>query len=358
MNILRTFGHIACLALVFPFFAIGTRSIAQSTPFLGRGVNDGNANIPEKQFADFAATGGNLFRLQLAKVPLREMNPPYAFNEQNFAVLEHDLDMCQKYKLNCIVDPHVFPGMEDIFTTHARDQLWSDSKFGELAVQEWSVIAERLAKRGSEVAAYDLVNEPALPPGARKGSAADWNGLAKRMIAAIRAKDANRPIIIEAPIIAENGRQLMSRNDAFKSYLTAPPEANVIYSVHMYDPKSLAQGKESKVEYPGEIDGEKWNAETIARHFAPVVAFQEKYHVQIYLGEFGCVRWQGESGNRYLKDIIDFAEAHHWSWTYHDWRGADWWDAEKSDKRDDEQRHPSTPRLTMLESYWKLGDKQ
>jgi len=58
---------------------------------------------------------------------------------------------------------------------------------------ETSLIAQRLSTRGSEVAGYDLLNEPAIPPGARKNSPADWNGLARRMIAAIRAKDSTHP---------------------------------------------------------------------------------------------------------------------------------------------------------------------
>lgn len=337
---------------------------AASTPFLGRGANI-SASDPESTFASFAAAGGHLVRLSFATRPLRNLTPPYAFNQQNLALLDHDLDICQKYGLHVVVDPHVLPGMDSShFTMSPKDSFWGDPKFMAMAVQLWTQIAGRLADRGSVVAAYDLMNEPALPDMGRKGSGADWNAMAAQLIRAVRAKDPNRPVIIEAPVIfAGANRFVADRAAAFATYLAGPPARNVIYSLHMYTPQAFTfEGLNSGdlgLKFPGMINEQLWDAARIAEFFQPVANFQREYHVQIYLGEFSAVRWSGDSGNTYLRDVIEYAEAHGWSWTYQEWRGADPWDAEKSNfNRADHKRYATTPRLQMLTSYWKRGDKQ
>lgn len=358
MKLLHLAGFLALGVVTPSLFAAGI-----SPAFLGRGVVIA-AEAPERNFADFAATGGNLVRIYFANRPLRNMTPPYEYNEQNFALLDHDLDICQKYNLQAIVDPHTFPGMEgSVFTTHAKDPLWHEGKYAELAIQLWTVLAKRLSQRGSVVAGYDLLNEPALPNMGQRGTPADWNGLAARIVAAIRTQDATHPVIIESPLLSLGGGRFAARfNDSFASYLGGPPDPNVVYSLHMYDPMEFTyQGVDHNpmpVDYPGMIDGEMWDASRIAKYFAPVLAFQRRYHVPIYIGELSSVRWSGDAGNRYLHDVIEYAEAHQWSWTYHEWRGADAWDAEKSNySRDDHQRRTSTPRLELLKSYWKRGNR-
>ena len=346
---------IACAASCFQLLVGGSVVVvAQSTRFLGRGVTTNGKAITEKDLADFAATGGNLVRLQFLSAPLRDLTPPYAINEGNFALVERDLDWCAKYNLNCIVDPHEMPGMEK--NRSAADPMWNDRKFGDMAVSLWAFIAKRLSRRGSEVAGYDLMNEPAVPIGARQNSVGDWNSLANRMVAAIREYDSRHPINIESPDVMIEHRPVEGRLKAIQSYFSPPADSNVIYSIHVYDPMALTYARQPGVHYPGMINGRMWNAQTIAQDLAPVVAFQNKYHVQIYVGEVGCARWTGDDGNRWLKDVLDFFEAHHWSWTYINWRGAPIWDAEKNNyDADDEQRYATTPRLKLLEQYWTLG---
>jgi len=68
---------------------------------------------------------------------------------------------------------------------------------------------------------------------------------------------------------------------------------------------------------------------------APVLAFQQKYKVPIYVGEFSCIRWAPLSplnglptANNYVADAIALFESYGWSWTYHAWRQYYGWDAE------------------------------
>jgi aryl-phospho-beta-D-glucosidase BglC (GH1 family) len=331
---------------------------AQSTAFLGRGATMEGKSLTEKDMADFAATGANLVRFQYDSGPVQKnLALPYVINEANFAILSRNLDWCKKYHLNCVIVAIHVPGLGKPITSD--DPLWNDPRYSDLAVSMWSQLAQRLAHRGSEIAGYDLMNEPIVPASARRGSAGDWNAVVGRMIAAIRASDTTHPIIVEAPDAMEFGRLVVDRSGSFKSYFAAPPQPGLIYSLHFYAPMIFTFGKNGPFQYPGIINGRMWNEQTIAQELAPVAAFQRKYHVQIYLGEFSCARWGGDACNRWVKDVITYAESQHWSWTYHVWRGADIWDAEKSNyDQNDHQRYASTPRLKILESYWKLGAQQ
>ena len=83
------------------------------------------------------------------------------------------------------------------------------------------------------------------------------------------------------------------------SYLEAPPDANVVYSPHMYEPGQFThQGVESRPEpvaYPSVIEGKRWDRAALERTLEPVVQFQKKYNVPIFMGEFSAPRWRGVS---------------------------------------------------------------
>jgi hypothetical protein len=68
--------------------------------------------------------------------------------------------------------------------------------------------------------------------------------------------------------------------------------------------------------YPGEIDGKRWDKAQLEAALRPVVEFQRKYNVHIYIGEFSAIRWApDDSACRYLADLIDIFEAHAWDWS-------------------------------------------
>ncbi len=123
----------------------------------------------------------------------------------------------------------------------------------------------------------------------------------------------------------------------------------------MYEPQAFSHQGVLKqdsdiVEYPGEIEGTRWNKEKIYAVYQPVRDFQQQYpQVPLFLGEFSCPRWLGEMGNQYLEDIIQVTEQHDISWTYHAFREASVWNAEHSNTdAADTTRQATTPRLELL----------
>ena len=84
------------------------------------------------------------------------------------------------------------------------------------------------------------------------------------------------------------------------------------------------------------------------RALKPVVEFQRKYGVHIYIGEFSAIRWApDDSACRYLKDLIDIFEAHGWDWSYHAFREWDGWSVEHGpDPKDHAGPVADRPRAT------------
>ena len=179
----------------------------------------------------------------------------------------------------------------------------------------------------------------------RHGSIAppQWRPLAIRIIRSIREVDSLTWIIFEvAPYDSPRG---------FKG-LAPLPYRRVVYSVHFYEPGPFTQQglpnhpKAGTVRYPGVIYGGRWGKTAMLHALLPVIRFQNRYHVPIYVGEFSVICWAPQrSAVRWLRDAIGIFEAHHWSWTYHafgEWPG---WDLRYSG-----QTRTGQPRLAGHET--------
>lgn len=325
-----------------------------------RGANT-RPTITEQDVKDFAALGGNLLRITCNSRPLMKKEPPYDFDEESFALLDRMLDYCQKYGVRVVIDPHTTPGTEQSTTTSPRDKLWSDSAFHLYLVHLWEQIASRYKDRGDIIAGYDLLNEPAIPISGATNAAADWNALVRRLVKTIRAVDKTHAIIIEPPTIRTSEGKLINRLEGM-AYLEAPPDPNVVYGPHMYEPHEFThqgvQGRPEAVAYPSVIRGRQWDREALEQTLEPVVQFQQKYNVPIFMGEFSAPRWAGEDANRYLRDVVEICENHGWSWAYHAWREWEGWDAEMSNtNKNDRTRRAATPRLDMLKNFFKRNGR-
>jgi hypothetical protein len=205
----------------------------------------------------------------------------------------------------------------------------------------------RRYKDAKAIWGYDLANEPVESIAGE--DMADWQELAERAAKAIRVIDPKRTIIVEPP---EWGNPQGLRE------LHPLDVPNVVYSVHMYLPHAFTHqgvdGPGKAYHYPGEIEGKRWDKARLEAALQPVVEFQRKNNVHIYIGEFSAIRWApDESANRYLKDLIDIFEAHDWDWSYHAFREWDGWSVEHgSDPNDHNRSKTPTDREHLLRSWF------
>jgi hypothetical protein len=111
--------------------------------------------------------------------------------------------------------------------------------------------------------------------------------------------------------------------------------------------------------YPGEIEGKRWDKAVLEQALSPAIEFQKRYNVHIYIGEFSAIRWApGGSAARYLSDVIDILEAHGWDWSYHAFREWNGWSVEHgSDPQDNKPASSRTDRQKLLLDWFAKNKK-
>ncbi len=321
-----------------------------------RGANT-RPTATEEDVKHFASLGGNLLRVNGNTRPLMSKEPPYDIIEENFRLLDNVIHAAEKYGVGVVIDPHTTPGTEVSTTTRPTDKLWTEFYWHDHLVRLWDKIARRYKDRGDVIAGYDLLNEPSVPNGGRRATPADWNLLAWKLVQTIRTIDTRHPIIIEPPTIRTPEGKHINRLTAI-STLRLAKDPRLVISPHMYEPHEFThqgiQGRPEPVPYPGEIRGRRWDRKALEDVLQPVVDFQQKTGLPIFLGEFSAPRWRGADANRYVRDVIEICEQHGWSWAYHSYREADGWDAEMDNEdRTKRVRLPSTPRLELLKEFYR-----
>jgi hypothetical protein len=300
----------------------------------------------------------NLIRWQLIRTgrasPIKTPADYDAWLEGELKKLDAAIPLCEKYGIYVVLDLHSPPGGKNTAGGYSGsdDRLFTDKACQDQFVEVWQRMAKRY--RGAKVIwGYDLANEPV--EGALVEGCDDWQGLAERAAKAIRAIDPERAIIVEpANWGGPDGLKELQPLDV----------PNVVYSVHMYVPHAFTHqgvfydGKKQYV-YPGTIEGKLWDKAALEAVLKPVVEFQQRNNVHIYLGEFSAIRWAPDgSACRYLQDLVDIFESRGWDWTYHafrDWQG---WSAEHGpDKADTKPAAQQTDREKLLREWYAKNQK-
>jgi hypothetical protein len=187
------------------------------------------------------------------------------------------------------------------------------------------------------------------PPADWKNTPRDYNLQITNLIAAIRKIDPNRFVIVE-------GFGYLGNPVNFNWMKPIEGFDKIIYSFHMYVPTGLTmlgtkssemKGNDEKVQ-PFKMPEDE---SKIDKALAPVLAFQKKYSVPVYVGEFGitdkAITGKDANGNAYngacwLNVVINKMNEYKWGWTYWDF----WTDIRKPKSNDD-------PRYIILSDAMK-----
>ncbi|MFK5986454.1 MAG: cellulase family glycosylhydrolase [Pseudomonadota bacterium] len=266
--------------------------------------------------------------------------------------LDRVLDYARNNGLVVLIDLHTSPGGRDSSDVNL---IFKQQKYLDEYYEVWKVISERY-KGNTTVWGYDLLNEPIEQ---QNSNATDsWAEIATEAANRIRAIDSEAAIIYEpAP---------WSFPSAFNN-LEPLDVDGVVYSFHLYFPHAFThQGVRDHgprgVSYPAFIDGELWNKERLIKAVQPVVDFQNKYSVPIYIGEFGAVRWGvGNSSYQYMKDSIEIFEDNNWDWSYHAYKDGDdkfAWSVEHGNNYNDLRESSTITERKKLLLFWFEKNKQ
>jgi endoglucanase len=312
-----------------------------------RGV-ESSRFLTEADFEVLTQWNVNVFRQQLyAKVDLRDKAKFSDWLDNRFLELDKVLALAHRYNIKVVLDPFQDPPGGRYKNYNVA--LYYEQEYNDYFVMLWEKIARRY-KGNPAIWGYDLMNEPVMT-NVSPISLGIWE-TQERLAKAIRAIDPDVPVIIEV--------NDWDRSANYK-YLEPINVPNLIYSVHFYDPTFYThQGVTQKgvnIVYPGKIQGNDWNKETMRKYLKEARDFQLAYNVHMYVGEFSVVRW-APGGEQYLKDCIDLFEEYGWDWTYHAFREFTGWSVEHDgQKGDDTPATTDGARKKLLLEYFKMNVK-
>ncbi|HXP59395.1 MAG TPA: cellulase family glycosylhydrolase [Dongiaceae bacterium] len=305
-----------------------------------RGANVMQAQCTVEDLRVLRGWGANLAEIPVSNV--YAPTPPYGFKPENLAKLDRAVKAAEEAGLYAALTCREGPGRPDFERSH---EIWRDGSAQEAYAKMWGEIASHYHGRPS-IAGYDLMCEP-HPDGEASQPLGDWNALARKITAAIRAVDERTPILVNS-IGWAYPQQF--------EVLRPTGDARTVYTVHFYDPHYYTHQKPADhVIYPGfRLPGkpaEIWDKAALEARFAPVRAFQQQHHVPIFVGEFGCARY-APGALEWLRDQMDLYERYGWSWAYWAFREWDVMNLERSADPADKVNHSDTPLLRLFKTYF------
>ena len=189
-----------------------------------------------------------------------------------------------------------------------NNKRWPDTQIKYTADQIRSFWVQVLSVGNhAAVCGYELCNEPKV---------SDWDTLQKELISLVRAH-TDKPIVV-------------SCTGLYFQFEKPLEGTNLWYSHHDYYPfpfthQGIGDHPITDAVYPG-LSGWSallqertiWNQEGKRAHFNVIKAFQDKYHVPIYIGEFSSVNGS-IGGDKWCADSIELFNEFGWSWFYLEW---------------------------------------
>lgn len=308
------------------------------------------ANVMQKQCTIEDLRVLRSWGANLAEIPISDVyapTPPYAFQPENLSKLDHAVKAAEDAHLYVALTCREGPGRADFERSH---EIWREAPAQDAYARMWREIASHYHGRAC-IVGYDLMCEP-HPDDDAKQPLGDWNVLAKKITVAIREVDPKTPILINS-----SGWAYPQLFDS----LVPTGDPRTVYTVHFYDPHYYTHQKPAdKVAYPGFRvpweHGRAWDKATLEARLKPVLTFQRKYHVPIFVGEFGCARY-APGVEEWLRDQIILYEQYRWSWAYWAFREWDVMNIERTADATDKVNHDDTPLLRLFKTYL-AKDKQ
>lgn len=277
-------------------------------PFLGRGINLGNAleapregtwgvTLKEHYFREIAEAGFDSVRIPVRWSEYAGEKPPYEISQKFFD------------RVDWAVGQALDRGLRVVLNMHHYNKLFEDpAGHSERFIALWRQIAEHYRNRPGDLY-FELLNEPH-----GKLGAVEWNRLLARTLGEVRRTNPERWVVI-----GPAGYNAIRRLDKLE---LPEDDRRIVLTVHYYLPfKFTHQGANwagpsvrnlANVRWMG-TDAEK---DAIRDDLDHALAWAVKHRRPVYLGEFGAyskgpfedrVRWTAFVAQEAVKRKMGFA---------------------------------------------------
>lgn len=319
-------------------FANGINLGGWLSQYWGKGEEHFSSFITEKDIARIASWGLDHVRLPVDYPVIEAPDAPGVPLEAGYAHIDDLFTWAEKHGLGVVLDVHEAPGFTftndlEAETAH-KNVLFDSPDVQDRFVALWETIAARYRSVGVPVI-FELLNEVTLP------SNDQWNPLAARLHAAIRAVAPDVPIMIGGTF-----------NSAVRGLdgLVIVDDPNTVYTFHTYEPLLFThQNAHWCVEartwgespsYPGELPrlgeflaehpqfaplygdlvGRRLDRAYLESVVGPAAEFSQRTGRDVYCGEFGVADWIEPASRRaWLGDFLSITREHGIGtalWTY------------------------------------------
>jgi endoglucanase len=316
------------------------------------GGNSFNGKPPDEAwFRALRATGATWARLTFSKWKgegrdflIGSADDYRGIPAADLAQLRATLDAAQSADMKVVLVPLSLPGSRWVQHNGDKpdDRLWRERRYWDQSAAFWRDLAVAV-KDHPALAGYNLLNEPtpekgmgldeqAAPEARRawyekhKGTTRDLPAFYGRIMAAIRAVDADTPVMLDGGWYAHAW--------SF-SYWTPLKDNRLLYAFHMYEPYDITSAPQIKrkrqLRYPGAPvswggQPRSFDKAAMAEFLAEPFAWARANGVpanRMVAGEFGCVRVWVDCGV-YLADVMDTLNGHGAHWAFYSFREDVW----------------------------------
>lgn len=217
------------------------------------------------------------------------------------------------------IDDIAFSTSHSGYRTSISQNLWNNNEAQQHFVEIWKQMQGELKQYPNNLLAYELLNEPTAP------TAADWNRLAAKALAAIRVQEPDRKVVI--------GSNLWNNVTQFPFLEVPANDKNIILTFHFYNPhlithyqaswQSLLANITAPVQYPGltisdadfqslsqasqdaiNSEGRTFDKATLKALVGKAFDRAKALGLQVWCGEFGCYnRTPRQSRLRWIEDV-------------------------------------------------------
>ncbi len=238
-------------------------------------------------------------------------------DETVFESIDAYLAACRARGIHLSLNLHRAPGYCITRNELERHNLWLDLEAQDTFVFLWSGFARRYLGVAPEDLSFDLINEPP-ELGLFGFTRQNHEALVRRTVAAIRAIDPTRPIVIDG---LDGGNLAMP--ELTDLGLTHSGRGYAPYPVSHWGAEwwdGWRQGGEPR--YPGVLyEGRRWGKDDIRAFYEPWRAV-ERSGTPIHIGEFGCYnKTPNADALRWFADLLGLFREFRWGYAMWNFEG-------------------------------------
>jgi len=337
--------HYAVVLVTILSGVVSVQAVEQSDTFeIRRGINishwlsqsgrRGSARrdyFTQKDVAFIASLGFDHIRLPIDEEQM--WDEAGGKEAEAFELLHSAIGWARASELRIVVDLHILRSHH----FNAKEKpLWTEPAAQENFFQLWRDLSAALKKYPVSLVAYELMNEPVAD------DADDWNKLVARAVAAVRANEPHRKIVI--------GSNRWQSVGTFDKLRIPEGDRDIILSFHFYTPMLITHYKaswtsvgkyEGPVNYPGRLvspDDIEGLDDDIARTvksnngvydrqrledlFAKPRALARRLDLPLYCGEWGAIKSAPRQARmQWYRDMRSNLEKHNIAWANWDYKG-------------------------------------